>query len=110
MNIFCFLFLFGLFEGKEEEEEEEEIKINTCLMCVCVCVLLLCVAFLISPIHSGPERRREMPRALYSHALLYIYTRHHLICIAKFRRDFIKTPWASEEGGEKKEGKKTHGT
>ena len=57
--------------------------------------------------HSFRPRETTMRHAL-GHILtcccIYIYThthtRHHLICIAKFRRDFITTPWASEEEGE----------
>ena len=73
-------------------------------MCVCVWYSLY------RPFIQAQRERERNCLGLYTHMLLYIYThtrtRHHLICIAKFRRDFIMTPWASEERNEKAHTKK----
>jgi hypothetical protein len=113
MNIFCFLFLFGLFEGKEEEEEEgeEEIKINTCLMCVCVYVCCCCVWHSLYRPFIQAQRGGERCLGLYTHMRCCIYT----LAIISFASPNLGVISSRPPGHRKKEErrkreKKTHRT
>ncbi len=73
-------------------------------MCVCVVVVAACGIPLISPIHSGPEREREMPRALYSHAVGSTHT--HTLAIISFASPNLGVISSRPPGHRKKEERK----